>query len=439
MTHFLKYRVWDLILCVCISTGLVFHIYSGFLLEDAFSSNVWKVVGVLAVESVALILFSYNRLTTGIGIGVGIILLALFLAYARSNDVFIDETGNSLCIALSVTVLTGLLVYLASRSRPGLIALFLAGNIVMAGSAFLQFPVKVWGFLLFNPALCILFWYRNYVKTLRKVQSGKVRMPGFLLQTCVICMVAFVLAGGIYGGIVRPLNPPTRDLKLITRLKQMEILKVTGVYNVIEYFDPEMASGNVPDGDMNGQEDTEEQKNENPENESSQNQKPDIPQEEEETPDRPQTQVAQEVWYDLHEINIPWLIIIIAALIAATFLTRYYLKKRWECRVKALQPESRIVNYYMYFYSRLSRTGYKKPKTHTFYEYARDMEHPLETFADGKADFMYLTDIYIRTFYGRNPVTAEEVQLFEQFYGRFHKALRKEIGIFKYFINIFRI
>lgn len=437
MTHFLKYRVWELLLCVCIGTGLVFHIYSGFLLEDGFSSDILKVVIFLAVETAALILFSYNRLTTGIGIGVGIILLALLLAYARSHDLVSDETGNSLCIAVTVTVLTGLLVYLASRSRPGLIALFLAGNIVMAGSAFLQFPVKAWCFLLFDFAVCVLFWYRNYVKTLRQVQSGKVRMPRFLAQTLLICLAAFVLAGGVYGGIVKPLDPPTRDLKLITKLKQMEILKLTGVYNIVEQLDPNLLSSNDPNGREDGRENEEEQAEEKPENGEEQQKTPDPSQPAEETPGNPETQDAQAIWYDLREIDIPWLIIMIAALILAAFLIRYYRKKRWERKVRELPPDSRIVNYYTFFLTRLERAGHKRPVNHTLYEYAQDLEHPLEEFTCGEASFLRLTDIYVRTFYGRNPATEEEALLFAQYYGKFYKALRKEIGIFKYILKIF--
>lgn len=438
MTHFLKYRVWDLILCVCISTGLVFHIYSGFLLEDSFSTSIWRVVGFLLIETAALILFSFSRLTTGIGIGVGIILLAFLLAYTRGHDIVSDETGNSLCIALTVTVLTGLLIYLASRSRPGLIALFLAGNIVMAGSAFLQFPVKAWCFLLFNFALCALFWYRNYVKNLRQVQSGKVRMPRFLVQTFIICFVSFLLAGGIYGGIVRPLDPPTRDLKLITKLKQMEILKRTGVYNVMELLDPNLLSGNTPNSAEDGQE-NEEQQDAQQENGSNQSEIPEIPQAEEQVPSKPQTQAAQSIWYDLNVVHIPWLLILAAVLVAGAFFARYYLKKRWERQVRALPPENQIINYYTFFITRLERAGYKRPANYTLYEYARDMEHPLEEFTCGEANFVLLTDIYVRIFYGRNPANEEEALLFAQYYGKFHKALRKEIGVLKYFIKIFRI
>ncbi len=67
------------------------------------------------------------------------------------------------------------------------------------------------------------------------------------------------------------------------------------------------------------------------------------------------------------------------------------------------------------------------------------MDHTLSEFADGEADFSTVTDLYVKCFYGGTPADDGEAELFRRFYGKFHRALRKEIGTFRYLIHIFRI
>ena len=147
MKQYLKYRVWEWILCACIATGLVFALYSGFVLEDSFSSSVPKVGLFMLVAMAILGLLTRNRATIIAGIIAGVALLAFVVFYTHTHEVFGDEsseTANSLFIAISVTVLAAVLVYLACRTRPGTIALFLVGNILICGAHFLQFPVELY-------------------------------------------------------------------------------------------------------------------------------------------------------------------------------------------------------------------------------------------------------------------------------------------------------
>lgn len=434
MKHFLKYRVWDFILCVCISLGIVFHIFSGFLLEDSLSSHPAAVAGLLAVEAAALILFSYSRLTTGIGIGIGIVLLALALGYTRGRDLLGDETENSLIIALLATFLTGLLVYLACRTRVGIIALFLVGVIVTAGTHFLHWPVSGWYFLLFLFAAMIMFWYRTYMKNMVKVSHGMIRLRRFLLQAFILGMAAFVVGGGAYMGIVRPLQPPTRELKLITLLKQMDILEVVGVHNVRELLDPNLISSqDAQDTELANQKTGQDMETGGDMNDK----QGDLNTAEQTSVQHPNKESAQEIFYDLYESLLPWLILCIAIIIAVAFILRYWSRRRWKQRMDSLSPQLQVVNYYEFFIAKLARAGYKRPGNHTLYQYAADISHPLEEYTVGGADFLVLTEIYIRTFYGRNSVTEEEAALFVQFYNNFRRALRRDIGIWKYMIKIF--
>lgn len=438
MRDFLRYRFWDWFLCGCIATGLVFNLFAGFVLEDGFSSSIPLVIAFMAAAMAVMVLFTYTRVTTVIGVVIGIVLLLFVMVYVRANHVFEDEASemtNSLFIALAVAVLVAVLVYLACRSKPGTIILFLAGNILICGSYFLQFDVQVWSFLLFMFAVFVMFWYRNYMLTLQRSQAGKIRLPRFMAQSLVICLIAIVLGGGAYYGVVRPLNPPTRELKLIEQLKQMNVIKKAGLYSVQELLDPSLQSSSEPDQTEEGTQQEEEQQEE----EEQDSGKDENEEQQEQKSPKERLEEAQNIYYILNFIKLPVVPILIAVLVAAAFILRLMLRKNWKHKVDNLTAEQQIINYYIYFLTRLERAGFKRPVNHTLYEYASDMDHTLQEFAVKDADFTKLTELYVRSLYGRNRAAEEEAELFRRFYNSFHKALRKEIGVLKYFIKIFRI
>ncbi|MCD8018078.1 MAG: hypothetical protein LUF92_00365 [Clostridiales bacterium] len=248
MMQYYKNRIWDILLCIALSIGLVFHIDSGFLLEDRLSASVPATILLVAIVVLLLFLFASSKIMTMIGIVTGVVLLVIFLIYVRIAHPFAEEAANSLGITVTILILSTLLTFLATRTRAGTIVLFLIGNLILAGSCFLQFPVKTWAFLLFVLAACMMFLYRIYVISLQQVHTGKVRMQRYMTQTLGVCLTAFVVAAVAFFGVVRPLNPPTRELKLITRLENMQLLAVLGVSTVKELPDPELISSWISQG-----------------------------------------------------------------------------------------------------------------------------------------------------------------------------------------------
>lgn len=445
MKRYLSNRVWDWILCACMATGLVFHVYSGFVLDDPLSSNALYVALFMAVAMGVMLLASYSKKTVIAGIVIGAALLLAALAYGRAHGVLRSGSSGSFFIALSVTVLIAVLVWLACRTRAGTMVLLLAGNVIIAGSYLLQFPIKRWCFLLFLFSSIMMYWYRYYMLSMHQVKSGNVRIPRYMLQTFLVCLVAFALAGGTYYGVIRPLAPPTQKLKLYEVLKQMKIMSVTGVYTVTKIQDEDKRSSQTPETKtLNGNKDNNAEKekksgsgtngngsggNETIKGGDKADQKPQVT----------MKQAAQKVYYNIHWWYIPWVWILLAAVIIAAFLFRYMLIRRWEKSIQSASFENQVINYYLFFIKGIQIAGYGRPESYTLPQYAVSMEHTLEEFADKEATFPFLTDIYIRTLYGKETVSEEEAALFERFYRKFRKALRKEMGVLKYLINLFRL
>lgn len=444
MKHFVKVRIWDLLLCILCQVGLIFTIFAGFILDDAVCNNVLLVILILAVLDVIFFAFSYNRISMFVGIGLGILAIAFYIYRAAATGIFADEAAHSLGISLFLIFVTALAVYLLGRSLPGIVVLFLLGNFIIAGAHFLQYEVQLWTFLVFEIAVCLFFLYRNYCKTIMQVHAGQVKIPTFIVQSVILCLIAFVLGCGVYKAVIKPLQPPTRDLKLITVLEDMDMLKVFGVSSVREMLDPDKLNSDEIQQILYS----------NQLNESGETEYDAEPETEEATQAPAEDPVsaglnnvmkrtgellAQFVYNIFHNYGWIWIVCVVAAAVAAVFAVRNGRRKKWRGSVDALSRENQVVNYYQYFLSRLGKLGYKKPPQHTLYEYAESVSHEMEAFICEDITFEKLTRVYVDTYYGGHSVSEEQASWFRKFYEAFSKNTRKELGFFKYCLKYFAL
>lgn len=325
---------------------------------------------------------------------------------------------------------------LLCRTRAGCACLFLLGALLLAGAAFLQFPVPLWSLLLFLPCAAALFFYRVYAVSLARSPVARPRTGAWMRQTALFCLAGLLIAGGLYAGVVRPLSPPTRELKLITRLQSMQALQVLGVSTTKVVTDPELISNAEPDRlDFSGQ------AGETPDD-SLGGEAPDEPDESAGGEDSAVSSAEREsysaVRYWTRGGGWIWLAAAAAVLIAAAFALRVALKRRWRARVRALSHEAAAVNYYRYFAARLRRMGLKRARQQTLREYAGSHALQLEPFGLGEDSFATLTLLYERVRYGGGALSDAEYRKFEEFYDRFPRALRRELGRVKYALQLFR-
>ena len=436
--HYIKNRIWDLLLCLLCQIGLVFSVLSGFLLDDPVYNNVAVVIVMMFVLDILFFVFAYDRILTIAGVAIGVIVLGVFIFYAANSQIFKDEAAHSLGITLVVVAFTSLGIFLLGRSRAGIIVLFAVGTIISFFTYFMEFPVRTWTFFVFVFAVLMYFLYRNYCITVSRVHTGKVRVPTFIIQAAIVCLLAFGLGFGIYKGVVEPLNPPTRELKLITKMKDMDLFKFVGVSAYREMLDPDKYTEEelqqiidytnqlIDEGEIPEEMPTEEN--------------PDAEHDDVEQAMNDVSTFATNLMHNIfHNYGFVYIIAVIAVIIVALFVIRYLRRKKWRDSVNALSPENQVINYYQYFMTKFAKLGYKKPINHTLIEYSGNISHEMEAFQCGDITFEKLTDVYIRTFYGRKPVSEEEAGWFKTFYNNFKKNTKREIGFFRYCLKYFAI
>lgn len=431
MRRFLKFRIWDCLLCTAIATGLVSHVFSGFYLSDSFSASVPYVILFMAAAMFMLTLFSWSMKTVIAGVITGVALSQIMLVYVRRHDVFGGQAGeeaNSLFISLTAAALTAILVYLCCRGACGLMVLYLAGNILICGSHFLQFPIEPWPFVLFTFASLLMFWYRNYMFQLSRSQAGKIRLPRYMVQSMLIGLLCICLGGVCYFRIVCPLEPPTRELKLIQILKHNEIIRLSGVYSVNENLDPDISSPREPDSDASGNDNADQDKGTDTggfwEGSSAS---------ELSGQGKQLREHVLKIFYMLRAWTwLPWIVLGIVLAAACLWLLRKLGKHLFWSRLRSLSAEGQVINLYKIIYAGLLKAGLDKPPGCTLYEYAADHQARLEAYTAGDATFTKLTEIYVRILYGHGSVMEDERKLFYQFYGSYRKTMRSEAGMLRY-------
>lgn len=436
MGQYLKNSIADFVLCTCITLALVPAVCSGFVLTDALSGSVIAVLLLSAVLTFLLVLLSRSRKATWLGIAAAFVLAVIGLVYINIYRPFTDETANSAFIFALVQIITAILVWLLTRSRPGTVALFLIGTILCAGAHFLQFPIPVWCLFLFLFAVSASFLCRVYAVSLQKADIVSGSKKTYFLQTAIVAVVVMLFAGGVFFGVVRPLDPPTQELKLITVLKSMQQLDRLGVSSTEIVLDPNLESTEEPEDEEKGNEENEEE-SDSPQGVN------DIPQTSlTESIRENVTSAVQQTWaavrYDQHNFHWLWLLLLIPAALAAAYLWRFEHRKRWRKRVQALPRESAVVNYYHYFLKRLGRLGLKRPANATLREYAALNAVQLQPFEGENCRFADLTAVYESVLYGRHRVTEQEYAAYEAFFDGFYPGLKKELGPVRYWLKAFQ-
>ena len=170
----------------------------------------------------------------------------------------------------------------------------------------------------------------------------------------------------MFFGIVKPLNPPTQDLKLITKLMEFDILELLGVSSTQEVQDPDQNE----DDEKNDEEPPEEQEEEKDEEENDT---------EEDNQERSDEQInANTISYEKRDYTVFWVTALVLFVLLAPFAVKYFLRARRKRRLYGLDASNQAAFVYDFFLKRLNRLGVGKPDSQTILEYAEQQEGVLE-------------------------------------------------------------
>ena len=422
MKTYLRLHGWEFLLAVCIAVGMHLNTFSAFMIRESYMTNYVLVAVVTTLVMAVMYVIGYNKRNTIIGAAVWGVGLIGWIIYLRANDLIdLSEGADETIPAFWSILLFGTaIIYLLTRSRKILYFAAPIGLMFCAAFKFLEYPVSAPGLFLLVIAVILELLFLVFRDSLLTADYGNYNIGHFLMQSVAIVTVVVMLASGIFYGIVKPLDPPTQDLKLITKLMSFDILELLGVASTQELKDPNM--------------DDEQDDEEPPEEEEEEKEEEEEPEDEEENKEETDEKIdASTISYDDREYTAFIIAGLILLALAAPFIIKYVLRARRRRRLQGLDASNQAAFVYDFFLNRFKKLGYGKTDSATILEYAEQQEGFLQNFtAEDGTTFEELTDIYNHYLYSGVPVTQAEASKFLSMYDDFYKNAKAFLKTFKY-------
>ena len=423
MRQYVRLHAWDFILTVLIAIGMHLNTFSAFMIRESYMTNYLLVTVVTTLVMAVMFVIGYNKRNTIIGGAGWAVFLIGWIIYLRANDLINLEEGADETIPAfwSIVIFGSALIYLLTRSRKILFGAAPVGLLFCAAFKFLEYPVSVPGLFILIIAIILEILYLVYKDSLLSADYGNYTIRHFLEQSIAIVTVVVMLSSGVFYGIVKPLDPPTRDLKLITKLLSFDILELLGVASTQEVKDP-----NQGDEDQDEEEPPEEKEEEKDDEENEQD-------EDENKQESDEKISAQTMSYNEKDYTVYWVTALIILLLATPFVIKYVLRTRRRRRLNGLDANNQAAFVYDFFLDRLKKLGVGKADSQTILEYAEQQEAVLENFtAEDGTTFEEMTELYNYHLYSKLPVRPEDAKKFMAMYDSFYKNAKAFTGTWRY-------
>lgn len=423
MRQYVKLHAWDFLLTVLIAIGMHLNTFSAFMIRESYMTNYLLVAVVTTVVMAVMFVIGYSKRNAIIGGAGWAVFLIGWIIYLRANDLINLEDGADETVpAFWTIVLFGsAIVYLLTRSRKILFGAAPVGLLFCAAFKFLEYPVSVPGLFILVIAVILEILYLVYKDSLLNADYGNYTLRHFIEQSIAIVTVVVMLSTGVFYGIVKPLDPPTRDLKLITKLLSFDILELLGVASTQEVKDP-----NQGDEDQDEEEPPEEKEEEKDDEENGQD-------EDENKQESDEKISAQTMSYNEKDYTVYWVTALVILLLATPFVIKYVLRARRRRRLNGLDASNQAAFVYDFFLNRLKKLGVGKADSQTILEYAEQQEAVLENFtAEDGTTFEEMTELYNYHLYSKLPVRPEDAKKFVAMYDSFYKNAKVFVGTWRY-------
>mgnify|MGYP002621672245 CR=1 FL=1 len=425
MIGYLNIRKWDMLLCAIMTFAITITVFAGFNATDESRNNLAFLIIGSAILTVFWFLVFYSRRTIIIGViaVVAALVVILFAASANGVSLFTDNAENAyLKFVLLIAASFG--VVILSRFQLGSILLFPCGIFLIALIEFMYSNKMVLPLLLFLCAAGMMIMYRNYITNILHSATVKIAPGRSVLMSLIMVLLVTSIAGGVFFAVVKPLNPPSRDVELLTKYMSLDVLEKLGVADVRTIHDLEENANNNQTEEMTveKQSDQDDQKDK------------------EKGKSKSKSQLEREEWIKYHrDLLITGIPVLLAAIIAAVILLRLWFRKRKYQKMKEMDLSHRIPAFYQYFLNCFRHVGINRRPDETPYEFAARAGNQTRDFDVGGVGIEALTETYVAIRYGLREITNEELDGYDVYYNHIFKSCRKRLGLIKYIICFFAI
>lgn len=438
-------QLFDFILNLGMTMSMTCIVCGGFRVAPELQFNLFLLLAVSALYLVVMFVFGRNRLMAIIGGFVVVVgtVVAIIAAGSITGQVSImaDVEGNP-CIFIAIAAAVAVAVHLLSRTYTGALILFVLGAIVAATIQFLyrwNYVVLTVVFLVFSVATIVFKYYQRAFMLADAKDTP--RYGNAFLAAFVTSAVVVAAGAGLFIGIDALFHPQALELKPFKEYFAYEVVDITGIADSTKVDNEDMTTDQTNDQNRTdgGEQGDEQKENSSEKNDDSQGNPT-------EGSMLTYTKEALDDAFDVVTIGFDWwapylLVVLLAILIVLPIAIKKFLRWRWHKQVLSKTPIEQVVEFYLFFLSRLGRIGLGKPESATALAFAANRDDSLDLFEQngGGVTLQELSQAYTRCAYGLYEPDEGVPEKFEAFYQGFYKSCRKYVGGIKYLFKFFRL
>lgn len=447
--RYLKYSLWDLLLCACASSALTFVLCTGFDSTRPLQEPPLLFVMVLACTLLSLFItcIAYclpSAVIGGVALALGTALTMMGLWTASGAASLLDDTpGNYTSFAL-MAVLCAVLVHVLSRRRATTLVLLAGGTLLCAVIEYLYFLGHLLPTLLFMVAGAALYAYRNYQGNLLGSETERISFGSATAAGLVIAVVAVGVGAGLFTLCIAPLNPPNVIVKLLTEHVRVDEENVRGIGDSVSVQNDQLYSNNVLGqipGKAGEQGDTEQTPNmddtrQTEDAETTPNAGSALGLAQEGEPDAGQPVSAEAPDW----LPLACVLALVGAVVLLVAMRKLLRWRAWG-KLGLLSPRQQVGARYLFFMRRFKRLKLPQPGTQTLSEYLLSANGSLRRFEQTTETpaFNRLTSAYCAVVYGNAEPSESTMRTFEEYHRSFYRNARKLAGPLKYLWLFFRL
>ena len=439
---YMKSCIWELLLCILISASMSLIIFNGFYIAEKLQTNYGLLILIVCVTTSLCVIGAYNKKSIVIATCTGAAILAAAVVIVHKMGIeenLFHDTESSPGIYFLILILTSLAVFFLCRTKAGTGILFVLGAFIASFIEFLYETADVWMLLVFLCSSGAMYIYKGYQKNILVTDTVKTDFAKTFMTSAIICLLVVALSSGIFYGVVKPLDPPERELKLITKYMALEVLEKMGVADTHIINDSPDSTDNVNnnENDSNKKGDKEDKtkgdkkKQEDKDKKDKKNNPTKL--------DELFNQLFYAIKYAASIVTSVFIIPIIILLIAAAVLIKLLLRKRWFKKLLMHDERYQIIALYQFYIKKLHKFKIHKAPEETPYEFAERADVYLQDFRVDDITFAELTRIYVKARYSQLDIESDEYQSYLLFHKMFYKNCREHLGTFKYILKFFTL
>ena len=440
--RYLREHAAEMVLFAIMAAALSATMAECFFIDSASPATVGLLLGCVVVLTCACYAAASSRKAVLIGIPaiVGAVVVAyIVLSFATPVQLFEDSYSNPVFM-FHVAVLITLLLFLCTRRTPLFIAAFIIGAFLCSAVQFLYSQNHVLEAVAYLAAGAAIVMLRRGIAGDGAVLSGVAKRLGAPLAALAVALVALGAACLVFFLVIAPLNPPARELKLITERYALEEVHVSGLTDILHTPDKNQDSRNRDD-------ETKKTNQTDGSTDDAQGQGSPEPNGDDQSLGGGMSALGDVLSRALKYLQDNWIAVVLVFLLVLVVayvlcvLLRRWLRKRALGRLGALGPAGEAAGIYRYVCRGYELCGVYSRGSATPSELAANNQAATTAFENGAmpVDFRELTCTFERVVYGGQVPQEAELEQLRGYYRGFPACALRHAGRFKYIRLFFKL